>query len=82
MQLFSVVEVPGAATAALPSDFDVSVRFVDSDDQAVVLADFTGERSLKASALLPLIPAEDFQELVRQLAPGLLWRMAQEAASG
>ena len=69
---FEISDLPGGEAIVLKRDFLVSLKFVDSDDPDVVLADYTGANAIKASEILGLMPTDDLREWVRQVTPGVL----------
>jgi hypothetical protein len=73
LEVFTIDPIDGEAVAALAQEFLVSIRFVDSDDHSLVLADYTGSSAVKASHLFTLLPAAVLERIVRENAPDLLW---------
>ena len=73
MDVFSVEPIDGEAAAALSQEFLVSIRFVDSENHDIVLADYTGANAVPASHLFTLLPPAVLERILRDESPGLLW---------
>ena len=73
LEVFTLEPIDGEAAAVLAQEFLIEIKFVDSEDHSIVLADFTGANAVKASHLFTLLPPAVLERILRDEAPGLLW---------
>jgi hypothetical protein len=67
---YSITPIAGGPVQiTLPTDGVISIRFVASHDQTQTLADYTGTRSVKASALLNSLSAARWKQILEFLVP-------------
>ena len=83
---FEITDLPGGEAIVLKRDFLVSIMFVDSNDQDIVIADYTGANAIKASEIFGLMSTDELRELVREITPMILMehekRRAEDASNG
>jgi hypothetical protein len=73
----------GPVQITLPTDATIAARFVDPHDHSQTLADYTGAKAVRASALLGSLPAKRWKQILDFLVITLAAERAgiQEAPS-